>query len=173
MKVSVYWIDGPWLGRLSIAARPRGGDWLEDEIDAWKGEGIRSVVSTLTKEETDELDLSKEPELCQAKGLDFLRFAIADRGVPNSSKATMETIRNVEEKLKAGKNVLIHCRQGIGRSGLLAACLLGTEGLSSEAAFSRIAAARGAPVPDTVQQKDWVDRFLRENLHDLMRLGAN
>ena len=36
----LYWISGPWAGKLAIAARPRGGDWLEDEIRDWKNGGI-------------------------------------------------------------------------------------------------------------------------------------
>ena len=29
---TVYWLDGPWLGRLAIVARPRGDEWLTDEL---------------------------------------------------------------------------------------------------------------------------------------------
>jgi len=36
-------------------ARPRGGDWLQDEILALKRSGISILVSLLTPEEEDEL----------------------------------------------------------------------------------------------------------------------
>ena len=36
MHTELYWIPGPWLGRLAIMPRPRGGDWLEDEIRSWR-----------------------------------------------------------------------------------------------------------------------------------------
>ena len=32
MGTKLYWVDGPWLGKLALAARPRGGDWLCDEL---------------------------------------------------------------------------------------------------------------------------------------------
>ena len=51
----LFWIDDPWpyTGRLAIAARPRGGDWLQDELASWRdvlGAG-GVVVSLLTAEE--------------------------------------------------------------------------------------------------------------------------
>jgi hypothetical protein len=32
MEVDIYWINIPGDGKLGIIPRPRGGDWLEDEI---------------------------------------------------------------------------------------------------------------------------------------------
>ena len=36
-------------GRLAIMARPRAGDWLEDEISGWRAQGVEIVVSLLGK----------------------------------------------------------------------------------------------------------------------------
>lgn len=47
MKVDPFRIPGPWRGRLSIVARPRGGDWLDDEVSAWRRAGIGIVPETL------------------------------------------------------------------------------------------------------------------------------
>ena len=30
-------------GKLALAARPRGDDWLEDEIAGWRREGVDTV----------------------------------------------------------------------------------------------------------------------------------
>ena len=53
MTPDLFWIVGPWRGRLAIAARPRGGDWLEDEITGWRLAGIDIVVSLLESHEAD------------------------------------------------------------------------------------------------------------------------
>ena len=51
MLAQLYWIDAPTGRRLAILARPRGGDWLEDEVRSWRGQGIDVVVSLLTPAE--------------------------------------------------------------------------------------------------------------------------
>ena len=51
MLTELYWIDGPWPGKLAISARARGGDWLEDEMRGWRRNGIDTVVSLLTPAE--------------------------------------------------------------------------------------------------------------------------
>ncbi len=58
--------------------------------------------------------------------------------------------------------MLIHCRAGIGRSGMLAACVLVKAGLDPEAALQRVSEARGCPVPDTEEQRAWVFAFAEE-----------
>jgi protein-tyrosine phosphatase len=162
MRAEVYWIDGPWAGRLAIVPRPRGGDWLEDEIRAWRQVGIQTVVSALTSEESQELELTREAELSEANGIRFVSFPIMDRGVPPSIHAATEVVRHLEEKLAAGENVAVHCRQGVGRSALLAACILTAVGVDVSEAFEHIRIARGCGVPDTPEQREWVARFARE-----------
>jgi protein-tyrosine phosphatase len=164
MRAEIYWVEGPWLGRLAIMPRPRGGDWLEDEVREWRSAGIDIVVSTLTSDEIAELNLAKEAALCRANGMEYSAFPITDRGVPGSAQATAELLRPLEEKLTEGKNVAIHCRQGIGRSALLAACLLVLGGADPEAALQRVRAARGCPVPETDEQREWVAKFSRDSL---------
>ena len=159
MKPDVYWIKGPWPGRLAILARPRGADWLEDEVEAWKEIGVDTVVSLLTQSEAVELSLTKESDLVRRRGLTFINFPIPDYSVPGSQGATRQLVDELSEQLSQGNKVGIHCRQGIGRSSLVAACVLVTSGESSGNAFNHIEAARGVTVPDTIEQKNWVASF--------------
>jgi protein-tyrosine phosphatase len=161
MKSELYWVEGPWSGRLAIAPRPRGGDWLEDEVRTCKREGIDIVVSSLTDDESAELGLGDEGKLCRASGLAYVPFPVPDRGVPGSAAATRELVQRLGAELAAGKSVVIHCRQGVGRSALLAACLLAQAGFAVETAFASLAAARGCPVPETGEQRAWVLDFAR------------
>jgi hypothetical protein len=82
MRAQLYWIEGPWAGRFAIMPRPRGGDWLEDEVQAWQHAGLNRVVSLLTPDEVADLDLGQEAALCQAHGMQFVSFSIPDRRVP-------------------------------------------------------------------------------------------
>ena len=161
MKPDVYWIDGPWLGKLAILARPRGADWLVDEVAGWKDAGLGVVVSLLTQGEDSELGLIDERELVQRLGLTFISFPIADYSVPTSKNEIQQLVSKLEESLVAGDCVGIHCRQGIGRASLVAACVLVTSGESPGTAFQHIQEARGLMVPDTSEQRDWVTAFAR------------
>jgi len=84
MRNEFYWVAGPWAGKLASADRPRGGDWLPDELASWKRGGIDSVLSLLTPEEQRDLDLLKEAVESQKQGLGFSSFPIPDREVPAS-----------------------------------------------------------------------------------------
>jgi len=48
MGTELYWVGGPWPGKLALASRPRGGDWVEDEMADWRRAGIDTVLSLLT-----------------------------------------------------------------------------------------------------------------------------
>jgi protein-tyrosine phosphatase len=170
MKTELYWIEGSWSGKLAIMPRPRGGNWLEDEVQAWRQAGLDAVVSLLTLEENADLDLAHEAELSQAKGIQFIGFPIPDRSVPLSRRATLELLKELRQLLVKGKNVGIHCRQGIGRSAVVAACLLIFLGIEPEAAFQRISVARGYAIPETSEQREWVIAFARE-LQDTSRIS--
>ncbi len=166
MRTDLYWIEGPWRGRLAILPRPRGGDWLEDEIKGWHEAGLDVVLSALTSDENAELDLLEETAACAVIGIAFISFPIEDRGVPDSMQTTAELVQWLESKLVTGGNVAIHCRQGVGRSALLASSVLVASGISPKAAFERIEKARGCGVPDTPEQREWVDCFARASLQN-------
>ena len=159
MVAGLYWIDGPWQGRLAIVARPRGGDWLEDEVRSWACSGLQVIVSLLTAEETAAFELTNEADLCRSSGIEFVSFPIPDREVPSSRTDALRLVKGLDEYLATGKAVGIHCRQGIGRSGLVAACLLVSSSVPLAVAFNRISEARGRPIPETNEQREWVQAF--------------
>lgn len=156
MAVHVYWIDGLWKGKLGIVPRPPGGDWLEAEISKWRDTGIDLVVSFLTSSEIKELDLEAEKKVAELQGIQYLSFAIPDREVPESKTAALTIVQDLKQSLIKGKNVALHCRQGIGRSAMMAAALLVSVGEEPAKAFERIGTARGGKVPDTTEQQQWV-----------------
>lgn len=159
MKAELYRIARPGPGKLGIAARPRGGDWLDDELEALVSEGVDVVISLLTREEAVELGLEREEGLCRARGIDYLSFPVVDRGVPTSMSETDRLARTVSDAVETGRRVAIHCRAGIGRSTIVAACALIASGRSAVTPLETIAAARGCSVPDTAEQPEWLGSF--------------
>ena len=78
-----FWIKTEGV-RLAITPRPRGRDWLDDDIRFLQRAGVDVVVSALTPAEVEELGLLEEGHCCQSNGLEFLSFPIEDRSVPPS-----------------------------------------------------------------------------------------
>jgi protein-tyrosine phosphatase len=159
MRTDLHWIPGLAEGRLAIMPRPRGGDWLADEVRSWRLAGVDVVVSLLTPDEVASLELAEEERLCEANGIHFVSFPITDRSIPPSKSAAQELVTRLAKNFAAGKKIAVHCRQGIGRTGLIAASLLVHLGLDSDEAIQQISAARGCPVPETSEQKLWITTF--------------
>jgi len=135
----IYWLNQS----LGIGPRPRSADDVS-EVDL--------VVSLLTEGEFEELGLG---------WLQSVRLPIEDRGVPPDRAAVVEVVRMVRERLAQGGRVLVHCRAGIGRSGLIAGCVMAELGMRPAAAIlEQLSAARGVEVPDTPEQAEWLARYV-------------
>jgi protein-tyrosine phosphatase len=161
MKCNIYWIHNDESSRLAIMPRPRGGDWLKDEIESLRHHEVDVLVSLLTPEEIADLYLEEELDLCAPAGLQFLSFPIPDRAVPESCQKYLQFSADLNRLHGEGRSIVIHCRAGIGRASLVAASVLVLQGCTVEDAFKTITAARGCPVPDTVEQAEWLVELFR------------
>lgn len=164
MKADLFWIPGPWRGRLAVAARPRGGDWLEDEVGSWREAGLDVVVSLLENDEAAQLELDHEGDVAESSGVHFISFPVPDRGVPTSTRDALSLLSRITTALIEGNNVAVHCRQGIGRSGLVAAGLLVTSGMDADEAIRVVSRARGLTIPETPAQLQWIKHLPSEHL---------
>jgi protein-tyrosine phosphatase len=149
----------PVSGRMAIAARPRAEDWLEADVGEWKASGLDMVVSLLEPEEISELGLQQEAEFCRASGIEFVSFPIPDRGVPEAASDALRIASSIARGIANGRSIVIHCRAGIGRSSLIAACALICLGFEASDALALIKEARGLSVPDTDGQREWIEAF--------------
>lgn len=159
MRTQVFWVAGMRKGRLGILPRPRGGDWLADEIAAWREAGVEMVVSLLEPDEAAQLVLEDEAAAAALSGIAFRAFPIADRDVPSSKESVATLAREILSALEAGRSVAVHCRQGIGRSGLIAGAVLIAMGKRPDAAVKAVGDARGLEVPETKEQRQWLEEF--------------
>jgi hypothetical protein len=173
MRTELYWIEGPWPGRLAIMPPPRGGDWLEDEIQSWRRSGVDVVLSLLTREEQTELGVVAEGDFCRKHNIDFVSFPIVDRGVPSSLWTFSSLVVGLAGQLANGKNVAIHCRQGVGRAALVAIGLLIWSGVEMPTAIALVSLARGCSVPETPEQRTWIAEFSKSLVTGLRDFGLS
>ena len=139
-----------------MMARPKGNDWLEDEIRKLGFLGINTVVSLLEKHEEIELEIEKEDNLCQKYDIEFVSFPIRDRGVPEEIEPFLRLISKIDRRLRDDKKVAIHCRMGIGRTSLVAAGILMKSGYKPDGIFEFLSEKRTLDVPDTDEQAQWI-----------------
>lgn len=118
--------------------------------------GIKLVVSLLEPGEARTLGLEGERLEVKAHGMEFVSFPIPDMGLPASVLDFASLTKTLFAQVNAGSNTLLHCRAGIGRSGLLAAGVLLHAGMKAEEAFTYVSKMRGIRVPETPDQHDWL-----------------
>jgi protein-tyrosine phosphatase len=152
----VHRIDTIGQGYLAVMAQPASVGDLEVAIAALAAQGIQQVVSLLEPGEALTLGLEREAELVGQHSMRFLSFPIPDMGLPGSIDAFARLSRQLYLQIESGTNTLVHCRGGIGRSGLLAAAVLLQGGLAVQQAFTKVARKRGRQVPETSGQGTWL-----------------
>jgi protein-tyrosine phosphatase len=156
---NIYWIRHGVPPKLAIVARPRGGDLLEEDLQALKRDGIDILVSLLTPPEADELGLSNEGAIAKALGLEFVSYPIPDRETPWDLSSFRQLISRLVSAIQAGKSVGAHCRGCIGRSTVVVASVLMELGWTARDALALVERSRECMVPDTVEQRDWIRRY--------------
>jgi protein-tyrosine phosphatase len=145
--------NGP--GRLATMARPMGDSWLPDEMATLAANGVTDLVSNLTADEDRSLGLRDEAKTCIAAGMKFHRFPIGDAGLPGQPEFNV-FIDTLVPIFQRGGFIVVHCRGGIGRSSVTAAALLIRLGMAPSDALAAIGRARGFPIPDTDEQREFV-----------------
>jgi hypothetical protein len=94
----------------------------------------------------------------------YLRSAIADTCVPNNVAQVQDLLSRIRAALSLGRSVYVHCRAGIGRTGLVIGCFLAEEGRDGKAAIKHlnrlwrqsVRAELWPKVPQTPEQADYI-----------------
>jgi protein-tyrosine phosphatase len=155
----IFWVQDGQPPRVAIVPRPRGLDWLRDDLAALKAGGLDILVSFLPAYEAEELGLSEEAQLAAEAGLEFIAYPILDRTVPTDLPDFRALVSRLAAEVRAGRRVGAHCRGSIGRSTVLIAALMIALGADAETALAQIEHARGFQVPDTPEQRAWILAF--------------
>jgi NAD-dependent SIR2 family protein deacetylase/ADP-ribosylglycohydrolase/protein-tyrosine phosphatase/TPR repeat protein len=141
------------------------GDWnrnmYRDMLRLREHYGIDLQVSLLEDEEFNELGLIGFEGQSQRRGISLIKFPIRDVSVPTSMKSFAKMIREIVRQLNDGKKVVVHCKGGLGRTGLTTACaIVAASGnrISSTEAVKMVRQSRPGAV-ETRQQENFVALF--------------
>lgn len=110
-KLDLSWI----VPRLAVGGRlPRGAEAAVAAL------GISAVVDLRVEARDDE-------EALRSVGVELHHLPVED-GMGCSRGALQRGVAWVAARLDGGRSVLVHCQHGIGRSALLACCVLADQG---------------------------------------------
>jgi hypothetical protein len=153
----------PSHGRIGITFCPgkqdnaaATGAWARDlaaDLDVIAAWGARLVVTLV---EPTELAALKVPGLgadIQGRGIEWRHLPIADYSVPSEAfEKQWETHgRDIRALLCSGGDVLVHCKGGLGRAGMMAARLLVELGVAPDQAIREVRRARKGAIETPAQ----------------------
>lgn len=134
--------------------------------------GIDVIVSLMEPWEYGFLGIADLGTRAEALGMTQILFPIEDRKAPGAGTeyAFIDLIRTIIALASAGKNVVIHCRGGRGRSGTVASSVLVARGHAPGNAIDEFRAAR---LTRTVRgpQEAWVHALAGRYGDDVRRSG--
>jgi protein-tyrosine phosphatase len=161
---------GPSLGRIGITFCPgkhdataMTGGWARDlaaDLDAIKRWGAAMVITLV---EPSELAFLKVPELgseVRRREMQWLHLPIPDYHPPTPAfeRQWQTEGRTIRQLLRQGDDVVVHCKGGLGRAGMIAARLLVELGIPATEAIAQVRAARGKGAIENRAQEAAVER---------------
>lgn len=155
LRPTIYTVQRAGAGTISTMGKPRSRQWLAGDMVALRELGVDILVSAMTHDERARWGLAHIEKAAIDAGLQFVEIPIPDRHVPDR-EAIADTIAYLTGEYRAGRHIVFHCWAGIGRSSLLAASVLVTDGVAPEEAWDLLTEARGYRVPDTDEQRAWL-----------------
>jgi len=175
---------GENMGKIGITFCPGkiqhdalSGRWKRDlkvDIKALAQWNAAAVLTLLEPHEIEALQVTDLGEEVRQRQMIWRHAPIQDVSVPSAGFETKwQTLGpELRELLSNGFNVLVHCKGGLGRAGMIAARLLVESGWEKQAAILAVRSVRRGAI-ETREQEDHVRQFKpdRDAAPDITRLA--
>ena len=149
-------------GKIGMGHAPGYGSDRFGDFMSIKEQGISKIYCLQEEIELKYLtngedDFQKRKEYLSSIGIDFVSSPIGDFRIPTVDQAK-ELTDSILSDIKEGKNILIHCMGGLGRTGTIAGCTLVRYGAAPEIAVMTVRNVRPGTL-ETDQQVEFVKNF--------------
>lgn len=151
----------PDEGRLGLTLCPGKKDpsanWDRDlkfDLRAIRAWGAAVVVTLIEDHEFGLLAIENLAQEVRGLGMAWMHLPIRDVDVPDQrfEEAWVLAGAELHQRLDSGDRVLIHCRGGLGRTGLVAGRILVERGCNPRAAVHRVRAVRPHAIETPAQE---------------------
>ena len=117
---------------------------LIDSLMELQNAGATVVITLMTEPEMRINSVARLPEICEQLGLTWLHVPVEDEGAPNNEFTArwQQAAPQVHQRLDNNENIVIHCKGGSGRTGVLAAQILMERGAPMQPTIDTIKALR-------------------------------
>lgn len=156
---------GPALGRVGLTFCPgkhdrqaTSGSWDRDlavDLDAIRDWGAAAIVTLVEPEELSLLRVERLGEEVLRRSMRWFHLPIVDMSTPGRDFERQWDVagKELQALLRNGRDVLVHCRGGLGRAGTIGARLLVELGMTPIAALGKVRAVRPGAVETRAQEK--------------------
>jgi len=119
--------------------------------------GASALVTLIEDHEFEMLHVKGLREASNALGIDWIHLPIVDQQPPDERFLSdwPQAGPDIHRRLNAGQCIVIHCRGGIGRTGVVAAQILVERGMDPAKAITLVRACRRGAI-ETEAQEDYV-----------------
>jgi protein-tyrosine phosphatase len=138
-----------------------GASWerdLDTDVRVIREWGAAAVVTLIEDHEFEMLGVERLPQAVRDAGMEWHHLPIRDVQVPDARFEAAWASAGVRlgDRLRNGERVLVHCRGGLGRTGMVAARLLvEVASVTPRQALDDVRMARQGAV-ETPEQVAWV-----------------
>jgi len=138
-----------------------GASWdrdLDADVRVIREWGAAAVVTLIEDHEFGMLGVERLSQAVRDAGMEWHHLPIRDVHVPDArfEAGWASAVVRIGDRLRNGERVLVHCRGGLGRTGMVAARLLVEfAGATPQQALDDVRAARHGAV-ETPEQEAWV-----------------